>query len=70
MNLFCRLLGHTWWPETFAPELRWNTTREGHTLVPTEIEREIRHVEVCRRCGQVRDAGPRRHDGDRPSVAG
>ena len=69
MNVFCRLFGHTWLPVTRAPEPRWNTTKEGHTLVPTVREEEVRHVLVCKRCNLERAYRPRRHDADRPSVA-
>jgi hypothetical protein len=68
MNVFCRLFGHTWIPETRAPAVRWNTTKDGHVLNPTVAGEEIRHLEVCRRCGEERAGGPRRHDDDRPSV--
>ena len=62
MNFFCRIFGHTWCPETRAPEPRWNTTKEGHTLVATSDEEDVRHVDVCRRCGVERPASARRHD--------
>ncbi len=68
MNFFCRLFGHTWIPETRAPSVRWNTTKEGHILAPTIGEESVRHLEVCRRCGAEREAGARRHDRDRPLV--
>ncbi len=68
MNLFCRLFGHTWIPETRAPSVRWNTTKDGHILNPTIGEEPVLHVEVCRRCGAERPVPPRRHDGDRPLV--
>ena len=69
MNFFCRIFGHTWWPETLAPSVRWNTTKDGHTLVSTIGEEEVRHLEVCRRCGEQRDVPRRRHDDDRPADA-
>ena len=69
MNLFCRLFGHTWWPETRTPSLRWNTTKEGHTLTPSFGEEEVRHVELCKRCGEERSDTRRRHDDDRPVTA-
>jgi hypothetical protein len=68
MNVFCRLFGHTWIPETRAPSVRWNTTKEGHVLNPTIGDEAIRHLEVCRRCGEERSAPPRRHDDDRPTL--
>jgi hypothetical protein len=69
MNIFCRLFGHTWIPETRAPSVRWNTTKDGHILAPTIAEQEVRHVELCRRCGLERPAPPRRHDADRPLLS-
>lgn len=69
MNLFCRLFGHTWLPETRVPQTRWNTTKDGHTLVPTSGESEVKHVLVCRRCAEERDDTPRRHDGDVPAAS-
>ena len=67
MNLFCRLFGHTWMPETRAPEVRWNTTKEGFVLTPTVADEPVLHLEVCVRCRAERPSGPRRHDADRPS---
>ena len=62
---FCKIFGHTWVPVTLAPERRWNTTKEGHTLKQDEIRPgEIRHIDRCARCHAERDAGPRRHDND------
>ena len=69
MNIFCRIFGHTWWPEIDVPDHRWNTTKDGHILAPTSGEEKVRHVEICRRCGEQRDAPARRHDGDRPAQA-
>lgn len=68
MNFFCLLFGHTWMPETRSPLVRWNTTKDGHTLVPTIAESEVVHVEICRRCALEREAPARRHDRDRPAV--
>ena len=68
MNFFCRLFGHTWVPDIDVPEPRWNTTKDGHTLVPTSENESIRHLEVCRRCNEEREVGARSHDGDRPQV--
>lgn len=64
MNLFCRIFGHTWWPEVEAPQPRWNNTKDGDVLVPTAAETAVRHYEVCKRCGEQRDLEPRRHDQD------
>jgi hypothetical protein len=68
MNLFCLFFGHTFLPETRSPLVRWNTTKDGHILVPTIGDDEVVHVEVCRRCGLERAAEKRRHDDDRPAV--
>jgi hypothetical protein len=71
MSVFCKLFGHTWVPITLTPERRWFTTKAGHTLKQAEVlEGDIRHLDRCARCGAERDAGPRRHDGDRVDVGG
>jgi hypothetical protein len=69
MNVFCSLFGHTFVPETRAPSVRWNTTKDGQVLNPTVAEQAIQHLDVCRRCGLERPAGPRRHDADRPTLS-
>ena len=69
MNVFCLLFGHTWDPETRTPQVRWNTTKDGHVLNPTVGSEGIVHLEVCRRCRLERAEGPRRHDADRPTLA-
>jgi hypothetical protein len=51
MNLFCKLLDHTWIDEMHAPDPRWNTTKAGVVLVPTHSGDRPRYVRVCRRCG-------------------
>ena len=66
MNFFCRLFGHTWIPETRSPQVRWNTTKDGHILESTAKESDVRHLEVCRRCGEERERPGRSHDQDRP----
>ncbi len=68
MNLFCRLFGHTWWPETRSPHLTWNTTKDGHVLVVSSDEQPVQHVQVCKRCGAEQPDAPRRHDADRPAA--
>ncbi len=67
MKIFCSLLGHTWLPETSAPAVHWNTTKDGHILVPTIEDKPVRHYEVCRRCGAKRATMTLRHDKDRPA---
>lgn len=66
MNVFCRLFGHTWIAETRSPGVRWNTTKDGHILTSSAEESDVRHLEVCRRCGEERSRPARRHDADRP----
>ena len=69
MSVFCKLFGHTWVPETIAPNRRWTTTKEGYTLKQTAIkEGDIRHLDRCARCGTERNAGPRRHDTDQADM--
>ena len=70
MNFFCRIFGHTWWPEVDVPHHRWNTTKDGNILVSTVGDTPVRHFESCRRCGIQRDLAPRRHDGDGLEPAG
>ena len=69
MNVFCLLFGHTWVPETRAPAVRLNTTKDGHVLNPTVGHEAIQHLELCRRCQLERPAAPRKHDSDRPTLA-
>ena len=65
MSIFCTLFGHTWVPTTLAPQRRWFTTKEGHTLVQGDLdEGTVRHLDRCVRCGTERDVGARRHDAD------
>lgn len=66
MNFFCRLFGHTWWPETRVAQPSWNTTKEGHVLVASPVDQPVQHVLVCKRCGEERPDAPRRHDADHP----
>ena len=68
MNVFCRLFGHTWVPETRSPSVRWNTTKDGQVLNPTIGDEAVQHLEVCRRCNEERSTPPRRHDADRPTL--
>jgi hypothetical protein len=69
MNVFCLLFGHTFVPETRAPQVRWNTTKDGHVLNPTVGDEAIQHLEICRRCGLEKADGPRRLDADRPTLS-
>lgn len=69
MNVFCLLFGHTWVPETRAPKVRWNTTKDGQVLNPTAGDEAIQHLLLCRRCNAEQASGPRRHDSDRPTLS-
>jgi len=68
MNIFCRLLGHTWVPDIETPQVRWNTTKDGQVLTATADESPVRHLRVCRRCGLREEEPGRRHDADRPAA--
>ena len=68
MKFFCYIFGHTWIPETRVPQVRWNTSKEGHVLNPTVGDEPIQHLEVCRRCNLERPAPARRLDADRPTL--
>ncbi len=69
MKLLCRLfkVGCTWVPEIQAPDVRWNTTKGMHTLASSFDDVEIKHFEVCRRCGERRELAPLTNDADRPT---
>lgn len=61
MNFFCSLFGHTWVPHTAAPEPRWNTTKDGVVLVPSQAAGQaeggaVRYFDRCQRCGSEREA--------------
>lgn len=49
MNIFCRILGHTWVQVTESPKTSWNVDKTGQLLVPTPAG-EPRAYEECRRC--------------------
>lgn len=70
MNFFCRLFGHTWIPVTEAPPTRWNTTKDGHVLVGSSDEQEVRHFRECRRCGLREPEPARRFDHDAAAPVG
>lgn len=60
MNLFCRLLGHTWVPRSDNPKIRW-TAAENMSEMQMKAEGEVRLWEACARCGEKRElpkAGP------------
>ncbi len=55
MNIFCRIFGHTWVPQTEDPVIRWNTeTKKGLTLIPT-AKGEPHFYEECARCHERRE---------------
>lgn len=54
MKFFCLVFGHTWVPTTEGTTSRWNTTKDGLTLVPTSSG-DVRFLDRCQRCGETRD---------------
>lgn len=54
MNLFCRLLGHTWVPASETPKTSWNVDKTGLLLVPTSAG-EPSFYELCARCKERRE---------------
>lgn len=58
MNLFCKLLGHTWVHKTDDPKIAWNTTKDMAELAMT-ADGEPRFYQQCARCHEERDL-PRR----------
>lgn len=54
MNLFCRLLGHTWVHKTEDPKVSWNTGKDLLQLHQT-TEGEIRFYLECHRCGEQKE---------------
>ncbi len=67
MNFFCRIFGHTWWPEIDVPQTHWNTTKDGQILASSSKDETVRHYESCKRCSETREIPARPHDGDRPA---
>jgi len=59
MNLFCRLLGHTWVPASETPKTSWNVDKTGLLLVATPAG-ESRFYELCARCKAEREVAPAR----------
>lgn len=57
MNLFCRLLGHTWVPVTDNPKISWNNDDEGLVLHAT-ASAPIRFFDECARCRERREVRP------------
>jgi len=66
MNIFCRLFGHTWSPAIYAPEPRWNTTKDMQILASSSAEEKVRHFDKCVRCSEERDLPSRPLDSDKP----
>ncbi len=58
MNIFCRLLGHTWVSKFDSPKTRWNTGETGAELIATPSGTP-RLYEECARCRDQRET-PRR----------
>ena len=69
MNIFCKLLGHTWVPATAGANPRWNTTKAGNVLVPTALDGSVRYIDRCARCGAEREARVKRDYDREPEAA-
>jgi len=54
MNFFCRLLGHTWVPQSRSPKTSWNVDKHGHQLFATPVG-EVVLWEECVRCHETRN---------------
>ena len=67
MNLFCRLLGHTWVPRSDNPKLRW-TAAENMSEMQMQADGEVRLWEACARCGERREIPAPSHSA-RPTSA-
>jgi len=57
MNLFCRLLGHTWVPRSDNPKIRW-TAAENMSEMQMQGPGEVRFWEECARCKERREVQP------------
>ena len=57
MNLFCRLLGHTWVPQSDNPKIRW-TAAENMSEMQMQTEGTVRLWEQCARCKERREIEP------------
>ena len=66
MNLFCRILGHTWVPRSDNPKIRWTTAENMSELQMTALEK-VRLWEACARCGARREIPTRGTPAPRPS---
>ena len=59
MNLFCRLLGHTWIQVTDIPKISWNSKEDGLVLHATS-DADTRFFDECVRCREKREVVPAR----------
>ena len=55
MNFWCRILGHTWTPDTTASDAHWHTTKKMDVLVLQGPEDPVRYFDRCIRCGERRE---------------
>ena len=55
MNLFCKLLGHTWVHRSDNPRISWNTAKSLSELDMTTEEPDPRFWLQCQRCGERND---------------
>ena len=66
MNLFCRLLGHTWIRTSENPKTSWNVDKSGMLLEATPAS-EVRFWEECVRCRTRREVLPKSAPGSAAS---
>lgn len=50
MNLFCRLLGHTWIHRVDEPKIRWTTNPKSLNELDATVEGEPDFYQLCVRC--------------------
>ena len=58
MNLFCRLFGHTWVPQSDNPKIRW-TAAENMSEMQMQGPAKVHLWEMCARCKERREIEPR-----------
>ncbi len=64
MNLFCRLLGHTWTHRAEDPKIRWTTNPKTLNELDLCAEGEPVFYELCVRCKARRPVQPRERRSD------
>ena len=73
MNFWCRILGHTWTPDTTASDAHWHTTKKMDVLELLGPEADVLYFDRCIRCDERREvqrpAAAVREDAARASEA-